>query len=118
MRSCRTLIALLVATVLILMIPGVSLAGYNYIDITQPYLKKLPIAVPFFKKISDGDDANRLSRTLSDLLANTLDFTGYFKILNREAFLVNPQSDAGFANVVFTTGPVSERTCWLPVVYW
>jgi TolB protein len=101
MRSCRTLIAWLVATVLILMIPGVSLAGYNYIDITQPYLKKLPIAVPFFKKISDGDDAYQLSRTLSDLLANTLDFTGYFKILNREAFLVNPQTDAGFANVVF-----------------
>jgi TolB protein len=101
MRSCRTLIAWLVATVLILTIPGVSLAGYNYIDITQPYLKKLPIAVPFFKKISDGDDAYRLSRTLSDLLASTLDFTGYFKILNREAFLVNPQTDAGFANVVF-----------------
>jgi TolB protein len=101
MRSCRTLIAWLAATVLILTIPGVSLAGYNYIDITQPYLKKLPIAVPFFKKISDGDDAYRLSRTLSDLLASTLDFTGYFKILNREAFLVNPQTDAGFANVVF-----------------
>jgi TolB protein len=101
MRSCRTLIVWLAATVLILTIPGVSLAGYNYIDITQPYLKKLPIAVPFFKKISDGDDAYRLSRTLSDLLASTLDFTGYFKILNREAFLVNPQTDAGFANVVF-----------------
>ena len=101
MRSCRTLIAWLIITVFILTIPGVSLAGYNYIDITQPYLKKLPIAVPFFKTISNGDDAYRLSRTLSDLLANTLDFTGYFKILNREAFLVNPQTDAGFANVVF-----------------
>jgi TolB protein len=101
MKSCRTLIAWSIATVFILAIPGVSLAGYDYIDITQPYLKKLPIAVPFFKKISTGDDADRLSKTLSDLLANTLDFTGYFKILNREAFLVNPQTDAGFANVIF-----------------
>ena len=101
MKGCRTLIAWSIATVFILTIPGVSLAGYNYIDITQPYLRKLPIAVPFFKKISTGDDAAQLSRTLSDLLADTLDFTGYFKIMNRDAFLVNPQTDAGFANVIF-----------------
>jgi TolB protein len=101
MKSCRTLIAWSIATVFILTIPGVSLAGYDYIDITQPYLRKLPIAVPFFKQISTGDDAAQLSRTLSDLLANTLDFTGYFKIMSREAFLVNPQTDAGFANVIF-----------------
>ena len=101
MKSCRTLIAWSIAAVVILAIPGVSLAGYDYIDITQPYLKKLPIAVPFFKKISTGGDTDQLSRTLSDLLANTLDFTGYFKIMNREAFLVNPQSDAGFANIIF-----------------
>ncbi len=101
MKSCRTLIAWSIATLFILTIPGVSLAGYDYIDITQPYLRKLPIAVPFLKKISTGDDAAKLSRTLSDLLADTLDFTGYFKIMNREAFLINPQTDAGFANVIF-----------------
>jgi TolB protein len=101
MKSCRTLIACLIASVFILTIPGVSLAGYDYIDITQPYLRKLPIAVPFFKKISAGDDAAQLSRTLSDLLSDTLDFTGYFKIMNREAFLADPQTDAGFANVTF-----------------
>ncbi len=101
MKGCRTLIAWSIATVFFLAIPGVPLAGYDYIDITQPYLRKLPIAVPFFKKISTGDDATQLSRTLSDLLASTLDFTGYFKIMDREAFLVDPQSNAGFANVNF-----------------
>jgi len=101
MKNCRTLIACLIASVFILTIPGVSLAGYDYIDITQPYLRKLPIAVPFFKKISTGNDAAQLSRTLSDLLSDTLDFTGYFKIMNREAFLADPQTDAGFANVTF-----------------
>ncbi len=101
MKCCRTLIAGLVTSIFFLAIPGVSLAGYDYIDITQPYLRKLPIAVPFFKKISTGDDAAQLSRTLSDLLGNTLDFTGYFKIMNREAFLADPQTDAGFANVIF-----------------
>jgi len=101
MKSYRILLACLIATVFILTIPGVSLAGYDYIDITQPYLRKLPIAVPFFKKISTGNDAAQLSRTLSDLLSDTLDFTGYFKIMNREAFLADPQTDAGFANVTF-----------------
>jgi len=101
MKCCRTLIAWLIATVFILTTPALSLAGYDYIDITQPYLKKLPIAVPFFKKISTGDDPVQLSRTLSDLLSKTLDFTGYFKIMNREAFLVDPQTDAGFTNVIF-----------------
>jgi TolB protein len=101
MKGCRTLIAWSIVTVFFLAIPGVPLAGYDYIDITQPYLRKLPIAVPFFKKISTEDDATQLSRTLSDLLASTLDFTGYFKIMDREAFLVDPQSNAGFANVTF-----------------
>ena len=101
MKSCRKWIVWSIATVLILSIPGASLAGYDYIDITQPYLRKLPIAVPFFKKISTGNDAAQLSRTLSDLLAETLEFTGYFKIMSREAFLVDPQTDAGFANVIF-----------------
>lgn len=101
MKVCRTLIVSLITSIFILTIPGGSQAGYDYIDITQPNLKKLPIAVPYFKKISTGSDTDQLSRTLSELLANTLDFTGYFKIMNREAFLVNPQTDAGFANVIF-----------------
>jgi TolB protein len=101
MKSCRILIAWSFVTVFILTLPGASLAGYDYIDITQPYLRKLPIAVPFFKKISTADDAVFFSRSLSNLLADTLDFTGYFKILNREAFLADPQTDAGLANVIF-----------------
>ena len=101
MNNFRILIAWSIASLFILTIPRVSLARYDYIDITHPYLKKLPIAVPFFKKISTGEDAAQLSKTLSDLLANTLDFTGYFKIMNREAFLGDPQTDAGVANVIF-----------------
>ena len=101
MKGCRTFFVWSIMAIFFFAIPGVSLAGYDYIDITHPYLRKLPIAVPFLKKISSGNDTAQLSRTLSDLLANTLDFTGYFKIMNREAFLVNPQADAGFANVIF-----------------
>jgi TolB protein len=101
MKSCRTLLACLITAAFILTIPEVSQAGYDYLDITQPYLRKIPIAVPYFKKISTGNDTAQLSKALSDLLANTLDFTGYFKIMNREAFLLSPQTDPGLAHVIF-----------------
>jgi TolB protein len=91
----------LTLTLSILAAPRLYSAGYNYIDITQPFLRKIPIAVPFFKTISAGTATDQLSKKASDLLAETLAFTGYFKILDRKAFLVGPQTDAAFANVNF-----------------
>ena len=82
-------------------VPGVSRAGYDYIDISHPFLRKVPIAVPLFKKVSSDRETDQLSKSASDLLAKTLEFTGYFKFLDREAFLVNPQTDAAFASVNF-----------------
>lgn len=82
-------------------LPGVARAGYDYVDISQPFLRKIPIAVPLFKKVSSGHETDQLSKSASDLLAETLEFTGYFKFIDREAFLVNPQTDAAFANVNF-----------------
>ncbi|HUV78574.1 MAG TPA: Tol-Pal system beta propeller repeat protein TolB [Desulfobacterales bacterium] len=82
-------------------VPGVARAGYDYVDISQPFLRKIPIAVPLFKKVSSGHETDQLSKSASDLLAETLEFTGYFKFIDREAFLVNPQTDAAFANVNF-----------------
>ncbi len=82
-------------------VPSVARAGYDYVDISQPFLRKIPIAVPLFKKVSSGHETDQLSKSASNLLAETLEFTGYFKFIDREAFLVNPQTDAAFANVNF-----------------
>jgi len=82
-------------------VPVVARSGYDYVDISQPFLRKIPIAVPLFKKVSSGHETDQLSKSASDLLAETLEFTGYFKFIDREAFLVNPQTDAAFANVNF-----------------
>ncbi|MBW2108186.1 MAG: hypothetical protein JRI36_05905, partial [Deltaproteobacteria bacterium] len=62
-----------------------------YIDITAPHLRKIPTAVPFFKNLGPHDGDNAFVGTLSDLLAQTLAFTGFFEILDREAFLEDPQ---------------------------
>ena len=80
---------------------GICRGGYDYIDITHPFLRKIPIAIPVFKKIYSGDATERLSRTASDLLSETLEFTGYFKILDRDAFLVDMQTVTSLANVNF-----------------
>ena len=49
--------------------------------------------------MSPGVTTEQLSIKASDLLAETLAFTGYFKILDRGAFLADPQTDAVFSDI-------------------
>lgn len=71
---------------------GTSFAGYDYIDINSPSMRKIPIAVPLFKSgattLNNSDI--QLPQKASDMLSTMLDFTGYFKILDKRSFLENP----------------------------
>ncbi len=87
-----------VALGLILMGPVFCLAQsdadqYEYIDISNPFLRKIPLAVPRFKNVTGSEEENRLSESAAQLLASSLAFTGYFKILDPEAFLFDPAKD-------------------------
>ena len=62
-----------------------------YIDINAPYMRKIPTAVPIFKDMSEGQPHGQLLQMLSDLLEESIKFTGFFKMLDRESFLENPQ---------------------------
>jgi len=66
---------------------------YDYIDISKPFLRKIPLAIPLFKGETGTAEEARLSESSADLLSASLEFTGYFKILDRQAFLFDPQSD-------------------------
>ena len=66
---------------------------YDYIDISNPFLRKIPLAIPLFKNASESADETRLSTSSADLLSAGLEFTGYFKLLDRGAFLFDPQKD-------------------------
>ena len=101
MKKYYTQILYLIAILPFLVGTGICRGEYDYIDITHPFLRKIPIAIPVFKKIYSGDATERLSRTASDLLSETLEFTGYFKILDRDAFLVDIQTVTSLANVNF-----------------
>jgi len=67
-----------------------SFAGYDYIDITNPFIKKIPIAVPLFKTMTENTHEQKAAHEAAVLLSETLDFTGYFKIIDRGAFLEHP----------------------------
>lgn len=87
----RLRIFALVAAVL-LVCPGGAAADYGYIDITNPFLRKIPIAIPQFKAFADTDADSQIRKEAADLLSETLDFTGYFTVLDRMGFLVDPQT--------------------------
>lgn len=66
-------------------------AEYNYIDISNPFLHQIPIAIPLFKAVSGSAAEAQLSEELSGLLSESLRFTGYFKMLDHSTFLFDPQ---------------------------
>jgi len=86
----RIFIACMLA--LILSQAPLSAAEYDYIDISNPFLRKIPLAVPWFKNMSGGSEDEALSVKLPDILSDTLEFTGYFKMLDRQAFLMDSKN--------------------------
>jgi len=67
---------------------------YDYIDISNPMMKKIPMAVPLFKPMSGNADENQITDSASKQLSDFLTFTGYFKLIDRGAFLIDSaQSD-------------------------
>ena len=67
-------------------------AQYNYIDISNPFLRKTPIAVPVFQAADLDPAAMDAAASTTGLLSYYLDFTGYFTISDSGAFLEDPQT--------------------------
>ena len=63
---------------------------YDYINISNPFLKKTPIAVTEFKAFNGHASEVKAGITAKDILSDALDFTGYLKTMNPVAFLSNP----------------------------
>ncbi len=92
----------LIATVFFLTESAHCRTEYDYIDINNPFIRKIPIAVPVFKSISGSRGEKFLSQEASNLLSKSLEFTGYFKIIDRDAYLVDPEkSDIIVSNINF-----------------
>ncbi len=66
-------------------------AKYGYIDITNPFLRKIPMGIPLLKTFGTNHQEPLMAKKTADLISETLKFTGYFKFLDRSAFLESPQ---------------------------
>lgn len=64
---------------------------FDYVDINNPLLKKVPIAIPLFKPAAGNASESETAQTGANMLSDMLAFTGYFKILDRGSFLVDAQ---------------------------
>jgi TolB protein len=62
-------------------------ADYSFIDISNPFLRKIPLAVPLFKSTTGSEAAEKLASSSADMLAEALTFTGLFKLIDRGAYL-------------------------------
>jgi TolB protein len=89
----QRLFTLIVLMSLFLIHPGgLTAAQYNYIDISNPFLRKTPIAVPVFQAAAHDPAASAAAKATADLLGDYLEFSGYFTLSDPGAFLEDPQT--------------------------
>ncbi|VEN75249.1 Tol-Pal system protein TolB [Candidatus Desulfarcum epimagneticum] len=77
--------------------PAPVFAKRDYIDIDNPLLRKIPLAIPLCVPMSGSADELDMSRILTDFFVNTLRLTGYFMIIDPEsleASALGPQRPA------------------------
>jgi len=65
---------------------------YNYIDISNPFLRKTPIAVPLFQAESTDTAATKAAKETTERISFLLDFSGYFSLSDPDAFLEDPKT--------------------------
>jgi TolB protein len=100
--SKRKLMLVFAMTVM-MSIPFSAMAQVKYFDIS-PFMRKMPLAVPVFKALTPSPEESNQTVAVSDQLSAMLAFTGFFKILDRQAFLYDPRtsgitaSELNFAN--------------------
>lgn len=63
---------------------------YDYINISNPFLRKTPVAVTEFRAFKGLPAEIKTGKTAKEILKEALNFTGYLKTMNSVAFLSNP----------------------------
>lgn len=89
LNSCRFFLIRGLLCIAILF-PMVVMAQYSYININDPLMRKMPIAIPFFKAFTGHEAEVSLGKNAVDIMSNALDFTGYLTVMDKAAFIENP----------------------------
>ena len=77
--------------VLLIVLPLGAHAEIKYYDLTNPFLRKIPMAVPVFQAASPTSTESAQVEAFANKLEDMLEFSGYFKMLDRGSFLFDPQ---------------------------
>lgn len=72
--------------VLVPFLPGTGFARI-FIDINDPAVPKLKIAIPYFINWSEQNSHAELEQDLSKVISQDLEFSGYFMPMERESFI-------------------------------
>jgi TolB protein len=89
-KVMRNRVALLSVLILFLT-PQITLSGIKYLDLTNPFLRKIPMAIPQFQSLASDPSGNGRVGVFADELQEMLEFSGYFKMLDRGSFLHDPR---------------------------
>lgn len=95
--------------------------SYDHINISNPFLKKTPIAVSDFKAFSGHGPEVADGIKAQQILREALDFTGYLKVIDPNAYLASPaltgielgqirfKDWTGIGADLLTTGGIEEK---------
>jgi TolB protein len=72
--------------------PASTVAEIKFFDLTNPFLRKIPMAVPVFRAMTPVPAESGRVTAIADQVSELLDFTGYFKMLDRISFLYDAQA--------------------------
>ncbi len=72
--------AYLIIVAIFIISPSAAQAEYDYIKISDPFLRKIPLAIPLFKAQEAGQANSTIAKKSADLLYETIDFTGYSRL--------------------------------------
>jgi len=96
----RAIAARLLMVLLFLLLSGPACAEGEYVDIVNPYIRKIPLAIPYFKTLSSTPEAVKNAQRAADIMSESLDFTGYFKLVDRGAFISDPRVSGIMTNQI------------------
>ncbi len=65
----------------------------TYLDIGNPFIRKIPLAAPGFKLFTGSDTEEADAEKARRILKDALDFTGYIKIIHERSFMADPAEE-------------------------
>jgi len=83
--------AMLILILVLNLMPHALVAEIKYFDLTNPFLRKIPMAIPVFQGLTSNPVERGQAVAFANALQEMLDFSGYFKMLDRESFLYDPK---------------------------